>query len=204
MAVSCKIAGGRLEGPVSKGIGLLSGWVGLYIKEKQRVEYPSGQDMSSSGTKKVAECRSAAGLAAAGLLLALLTAPATGLGAQQQAGLVKVDKGVEITCGESQDKWVPILTLGPIDAGQEEASLSEEIEVTLKYLFVQGSQRRRINLLVKWTLNAEVTLEINPRQLCDTRGTTGVRTTIAGQTQRPDGKAALPSGYIRILPEELD
>lgn len=139
-----------------------------------------------------------------GLLGAFLMMPAPGLGEERQTAVVKDRNAVEITCSESQDLWEPIMTLGPIDATDEEASLSKVIKVTLKYLFLQGSKRRRITLLVKWTLNATVTLEINPKQLCDSQGTSGARTTISGQTQRSDGKAALPPGYIRILPEELD
>ncbi len=96
------------------------------------------------------------------------------------------------------------MSLGPIDAAGEETSISKDVKVTLKYLFLQGSQRRRITLLVKWTHNAKLTLEVNSKQLCDSQGSTGVRTTIKGQTQVSDGKAALPNGYMRILPEELD
>lgn len=134
---------------------------------------------------------------------ALLMVPGTALGQQKAVEVIDHDE-VEISCSAGRDEWEPILFMGPIDAAEEEASVSKDIKVTLKYLFLQGSQRRRVTLLVKWTQNAKLTLEVNPKQLCDSKGTTGVRTTISGQTQVPDGKAALPKGYIRILPEELD
>lgn len=143
------------------------------------------------------------GLLAASALGALLLAPSM-VGAQQSAVAMVDDSTVEVTCSLSQDSWEPILTIGPIDAAAEEASMSKDIKVTLKYLFLQGSKRQRITLRVKWTQNALMTLEINSKQVCDTQGTMGVRTTINGQTQVSDGKAALPPGYIRILPEDLD
>lgn len=134
-------------------------------------------------------------------LLVLL--PQAGRGQEEAVKMVDGDS-VEITCSAGRDAWQSILTMGPIDANGEEASVSKEIKVTLKYLFLQGSKRQRITLLVKWTQNARVALEVNPKQLCDSQGTTGVRTTVSGQTQTStDGKAVLPPGYIRILPEEI-
>ena len=143
------------------------------------------------------------GLLVAVALSALALAPAR-VQAQQGAVAMVDDSTVEVTCSMSHDFWEPILTIGPIDAAAEEASLAKDIKVTLKYLFLQGSKRQRITLRVKWTQNALMTLEINSKKVCDTQGTMGVRTTINGQTQVSDGKAALPPGYIRILPEELD
>lgn len=143
------------------------------------------------------------GLLAGVTLCGLVLAPTLSLG-EQQAVEVKDGSAVEIACSKSRDVWEPIMTLGPVDVAEEETSLSKDIKVTLKYLFLRGSQRRRVTLLVKWTQNAKLALEVNSKQLCDSKGTTGVRTTISGQTQVSDGKAVLPSGYMRILPEDLD
>ncbi len=168
-----------------------------------REETSSGPGAVTPRLKTGSRRRRLVGLMVAALWGASIIAPPAGRG-QQEAVLVKDGDEVEITCSKALDQWEPIMTLGPVDAAEEEAALSKDIKVTLKYLFLQGSQRRRITLLVKWTQNATLALEVNPKLVCDTQGTAGVRTTVRGQTQVSDGKAVVPTGYIRILPEELD
>ena len=163
-----------------------------------------GQGTITSVNGKVKEEGFLGGLLSVGLLMALLMIPAPSVGEEQRTAVVKDRNTIEISCSESQDRWEPIMTLGPIDAADEESSQSEVIKVTLKYLFLQGGQQRRLTLQVKWTLNAKAIFEVNSKLLCDSRGSTGARTTLSGQTQRSDGKAALPLGYIRIMAEELD
>lgn len=148
--------------------------------------------------------RSFAGLLVAGLCVALLVLPASGIGVEQKSSPGKGERDVEISCVDSKDDWISILTLGPVDSAGKEAIASEVIKVTLKYRFVRGSQRRRLTLLARWAENAEVDLEINPKQICASKGTEGIRTTVKGQTKVLDGKEAVKKGYIRIFPEHLD
>ena len=142
-----------------------------------------------------------AGLLGVGFLGMSLVLPASTFG-EEPVGNGKT--AIEISCGESQDDWQRIVTLGPVDAADEEESLSELIQVTLKYLFLQGSQQMRLTLLTKRTQNAKVALEINPKQLCDSQGLIGIRTTISGQTQTLEPNESLDPGYIQILPEQLN
>lgn len=143
-------------------------------------------------------------LLTAGLFVALLFVPASVLGVEQKSSSDKGEKDVVISCVDSKDDWQSILTLGPVDSAGKETTVSEVVKVTLKYRFVHGSQRRRVTLFAKWAENAELDLEINPKQICASKGAEGIRTTVKGQTKIMDGKELVEKGYIRILPEHLD
>jgi hypothetical protein len=175
----------------------------IKVEREMRVDSLERRSMSPTKPGKF-DVRASLGVVFSVAVLGAFMIIPVALGAQQKAVKVLDNNEVEITCNASRDEWLSIIDMGPIDAAGEEAAISQEIKVTLKYLFIQGSKRQRVTLLVKWTHNATVSLEVNPKQLCDTKGTSGVRTTISGQTQVSDGKAALPPGYIRILPEDLD
>jgi hypothetical protein len=150
------------------------------------------------------EYRRLAWLPGAFLFVAFLFAPASGVGVEEKPSDGKGEKDVEISCIESKDDWQSILTLGPVDSAGKETTVSEVIKVTLKYRFVHGSQRRRLTLFARWASNAELDLEINPKQICASKGAEGIRTTVKGQTKVLDNKAPVKKGYIRILPEHLD
>ncbi len=143
-------------------------------------------------------------LLTAGLFVALLFMPASGIGVEQKSSSGKGENNIEISCVNSKDDWQSVLTMGPVDSAGKETTVSEVIKVTLKYRFVHGSQRRRVTLFAKWAENAELDLEINPKHICASKGAEGIRTTVKGQTKVIDGKESVEKGYIRILPEQLD
>lgn len=143
-------------------------------------------------------------LLTAGLFAALLFMPASGLGVEQKSSSDKGETDVVISCVNSKDDWQSVLIMGPLDSAGKETTVSEVIKVTLKFRFVHGSQRRRVTLIAKWAENAELELEINPKQICASKGAEGIRTTVKGQTKILDRKELVENGYIRILPEHLD